>query len=88
MRKIEASWDSEEQNEEPERPTCLRLFEDKVYKLGKRMKGIRSRYKYVKLGNLRIQLQLQSKDSESLKATAKRRGKPCQASEPAVVQFL
>lgn len=36
MRKIEkrqACRDGQEQNEEPERPVCLCLFEDEVYKL-------------------------------------------------------
>jgi hypothetical protein len=36
MRKIEkcqVCWDSQEQNEEPVRPTCLRLFEDEMHKL-------------------------------------------------------
>ena len=36
MRKIEecqVCWDSQEQNEERERPTCLRFFEDEMHKL-------------------------------------------------------
>ena len=36
MRKIEecqVRWDSQEQNEEPERPTCLCLFKDEMHKL-------------------------------------------------------
>lgn len=36
MRKIEecqVCWDSQDQNEEPERPTCFCLFEDEMHKL-------------------------------------------------------
>lgn len=75
MRKIEerqVCWDSQEQNEEPERPTCLCLFEDEMHKLQRKVMMVIRMIRNdgsMQAADSRVQLQLQS--TKFAKVTAK-----------------